>query len=484
MRKHMVVILNQANQASALLENHPDAKCDQHPAKMSRYFCQECHKPVCEDCVMSDCSDHVHVGLEEAAKQHRARLLQLTKLCADVKGEYQQALQKTDALKKTLVVSMENAAKKLEQKKSELKREVDIAIGKEETETRSMEKKRHKELDYIAGEFQATLNKVENVCDLGSKVTVTGSDYDVVSIYPTLSASLEELSKISKPLAADERLGTVGLKVFVSAEVKRSKVETWKEVGQFSTKPELSYPGGITVHPDGNLIAVTNGYEKQAKVFTKDGKLKHNFDGHFDVWLYDIALTPDNRFVLPGKAELLFFDGHGKRLATNAATYDMNNKPSNPGTLAVDRRGRIIAGLYGNTISIHHGDDGRVISKFATAAERRYLDITSHGDIVVSFADDTLQVIDYAGDIVRTVQRPQGVHQWNPCAVCCSRQGEIFVVNWDDKAVYRYTADGDQCLGQIIQDLHNPQGIAITEDGRQLFIAEFSHHMIKIFERQ
>ena len=92
--------------------------------------------------------------------------------------------------------------------------------------------------------------------------------------------------------------------------------------------------------------------------------------------------------------------------------------------------------------------------------------------------------MDYSGNNVRVVKPPPGVSKWEPYAICCNKQGEIFVVNYGyPKAVYRYTADGDECLGCVITGLEHPYGIAITEDGQQLYVTESRQQVVKIFQR-
>ena len=93
--------------------------------------------------------------------------------------------------------------------------------------------------------------------------------------------------------------------------------------------------------------------------------------------------------------------------------------------------------------------------------------------------------MDYTGNTVKVVQPHPGVKSWVPQSVCCSKQGEIFVVNYGvPKAVYRYTEDGDKCLGCVVKGLGDPAGIAVTEDGQNLFVVEQWESMVKIFQRQ
>ncbi|XP_072041977.1 uncharacterized protein [Amphiura filiformis] len=204
-------------------------------------------------------------------------------------------------------------------------------------------------------------------------------------------------------------LGYVGVEKVTKLEVPDVvnvlKGERWKQTGQFRTEPELSYPYGITVNSEGE-VALTS-LLGSAKVFSQTGDVKYTFQGPFDASLYDIAIAPDNRYVLPGKAELLFYDSQGRMLNyPKASTYDTSNQPSNLRALAVDSRGRIIAGLESNTISIHHAD-GQLISKFATSDTPRWLAVTSKGDIAATRTtgySSTLQLMDYSGNNVKEVQ--------------------------------------------------------------------------------
>ena len=120
----------------------------------------------------------------------------------------------------------------------------------------------------------------------------------------------------------------------------------------------------------------------------------------------------------------------------------MKNEPAEIRSLAVDARGRIVVGLAGKTISIYQAD-GKFSFKFATHSTPRItgIDVTCKENIVVTFINDTLQMMDYAGSNVKVVQPPPGVNRWEPSSVCCSKRSEIFALNLGEpKAVYRYTA--------------------------------------------
>ncbi|XP_072042741.1 E3 ubiquitin-protein ligase TRIM45-like [Amphiura filiformis] len=472
------------------LATSQDQKCKDHEGETKKFYCETCKKPVCRDCIVmkQHCRDHDYITLKEASKKQAARLVQLTGQGEELTKEFQDAIHETETVERLLTTSLKEADKRVEEIRNRHKHMLEMMYDKYKAELKSKKGDNIVKIEKLKVELQTSKAKVENACELATKVTQMGSDYDIASHYPTLSASFEELNEMTKPGDADEMLGYIGVEEVTKLEVPDVvnvlKRERWKQTGQFSTKAELSYPWGITVNSEGE-VALTR-LHNSAKVFSQTGHVKYTFQSPLEASMYDIAITPDNRYILPGEAELLFYDSQGNRLKyPKASTYDTNDKPSDPVPLAVDSRGRIIVGLEGNTISIHHAD-GQLISKFAISDTPQWLAVTSKGDIAATIGySGTLQLMDYSGNNVKEVQPPQGVTNWKPVFVCCSRQGEIFVVNRGiPKAVYRYTADGEQCLGCVITGLDFPQGIAISEDGQQLFVVESSQCVVKIFQRQ
>ena len=420
-----------------------------------------------------------------------AKLLDLAKKGEDSKKKCRNAIKQTDKVAEDLVTASKDAKKKLHEIKSKYQQHLDAIFKKHETDVDLLASQRAMKLVDIKKDLETQLAKVETACELAANVTHMGSEYDIASIYPTLSASLEEIVMATAPEimeVGDKLLGsfdeeTIMKRKFLNV-VSLVKGVAWVRTGQFSTFS----PFGIALNQDGHVAITTKHHlrRSQAQLFSHDGSVKYTFQGPFRADLWDIVITPDNKYVLPGESEILFYDGQGNRLEyPKAVTCGMNNKPSGIRSLAVDIKGRVIVGLEGNTISIHH-PDGRVISKFATHAQTHTmgLGVTSKGNIAATFLDSTLKVMDYSGNIVKVVRPPQAVSYWKPGSICCSKKGEIFVVNQvDPKAVYRYTADGNECAGCVIAGLDGPRGIAITKDEQQLFVVERSQHLITTFQR-
>ena len=197
--------------------------------------------------------------------------------------------------------------------------------------------------------------------------------------------------------------------------------------------------------------------------------------------VYDIAITSDNRVVISGNYELLFYDDRGNKVADRTAS---SLKDTTIQSLTVDSKGRIIVGLGNSQISIHCAD-GQFISQFTTRFKPIWLAATWKGEIVATCDDGQTQIMNDSGENVRVLQPPKDAKDWQPTGVCCSNLGEVFVVNHGNpKAVYRYRDDGEKCLGCIITGLNDPFGIAVKKDGQQLFVTECYQNVVKIYQVQ
>ncbi|XP_072044474.1 uncharacterized protein [Amphiura filiformis] len=251
------------------------------------------------------------------------------------------------------------------------------------------------------------------------------------------------------------------------------------------------FPTGIAIHPIPNGDIVLNSGVAPVTLFSRNGNFKHVIKGSPSK-TDDIAITPSNQYIIPGQTgtnEFHIYDSQGILISTTS-TFDINNQPSTPRSVTVDSTGRIIAGLgwYGHkTVSIHQ-PDGTLISKYETTSSPRFITCMPDDKLVISFDDNTLQVMDQSGHnarLIMLIKPPPGIQSWQPGYVCCSKQGELFVGNWGshNKAVYRYSRKGGKYtfLDCITMMENIPGGIALSADEQELFVVHYWAHLVKIF---
>ena len=199
----------------------------------------------------------------------------------------------------------------------------------------------------------------------------------------------------------------------------------WEECERIKTTPNAKYPIGIAVHPNGN-VAVSS-FENHVAVFSREGNFKHTLQDS-PSFVRDITITPNNQYIIPDIDRTGFrtYDSQGHLLSTTP-TYDINNQPSEPTSVAVDSTGRIVVvlgyqgrDLYHKTVSIHQ-PDGNLVSKFQTQSSPRFVTCTPDDNLIISFKDKTLQVMDQSGHNAGVIQSPPDIISWMPGRVCCSK---------------------------------------------------------------
>ena len=475
--------------------------CKIHEDVQVRYYCETEERQVCVDCVsLYTCpSGHKRMTLKEAAAKQVSNIEELRKKCTANKKKFEDAFQKTVSTTSDLSDSVDKAKTELIKCKQQYIQQVEQVFDKQIHEIDKIQKERGSVLENKKKTFQSEISKLEKADNQAMHLTTCKSDYMITHKYPATAKSLNQLN-LEKLKVDDKPLGYLGYLRYESIPMSVPcpgyviQGEKWKLTDQFFIK-ELEKPKGIAINQYGDLTITS--YDKGVKVFSRTGQVKGLFME--DCRTSDVAITHDNRYVVANKKCIQFHTENGMFLS-NVPVSDGRDNESNLTSVAVDANDQIIAGHEGNDISIHYAD-GSLISKFATKSSPFCLDATSEGEIVCSYRDYShikcLELMDYSGSNIRTIQPPPEVKEWIPSYVCC-REGEIFVVNGcktagifvfsdhngDPEGIFRYTAKG-QYLGCVTTEVKCPVRIALSKDGMELFVVDDDGRggKVKIFQR-
>ena len=351
-----------------------------------------------------------------------------------------------------------------------------------------------KEVKETKDSLTSSLTKINNACVLGSSINLASTEHDTTETMASLLEVVHQCSTTSLPSVRElsmERLKLeVGAAVTIGhtdedVDMVKDKVKDreWQWSGKFCMPKEFVRPQSIAVDQSGD-IAVTSA-EKGVVLLSPTGQVKCYFT-NCRKHIVDIAVTPDNRFIVPGDNKLLCYnDGQ------QVSTIDIADAWTQ--TLTVDRCGRIIAytpDSYKYPWSIHDADGMKISSFKSTGNVPSRLDSTCACDIVfIQWYSQTKRCADVKlmncnGGDVRILNPPPQVTEWYPRDVCCSKkQSEIFVSNWGTPtAVYKYTAQGTY-VGCVTTDVGSPTGIALSTDEKELFVAEHRRQLVKWYRR-
>ena len=233
--------------------------CKDHDEEKKKFYYETCENPICSDCIVLDHRQHKFISLKEPSKNQLENLRDLGNKCEMSMKKYTHAIKESEKVEKNLATASQKIKKKLHQVKSEYLRQVETIFKQHEDYATSTIVQRAKKLGDIKEDLQTELAKVEDAYEVVSKVTETGSDYDIISIYPTLSANLEKVTMTTVPKAVDKTLSKTGVtttgKVEIPDVVSITKGETWKQLGQFRTDPNLFNPLAIAIN-QGEDVAV------------------------------------------------------------------------------------------------------------------------------------------------------------------------------------------------------------------------------------
>lgn len=459
--------------------------CKEHQIVVE-FYCETEQSPVCSHCVsLGTChTDHKRIGLQDAGKKLFTSVIGLLTEYDRLKQEHESAFRKTEQVRKDLKKSKESALSLLSKVQKDNIQLLNDIYKQDADKIDKDNLGKLKKIGEVEHHLKENLAKVEEAHQRAIKAGYSDSDYEITSTYSMMVKGLEVLNKL--PIeAADEELGHIDCVPVPPVMSPKSHLllvrREWKGAGKFGTKPHMKDLCGLAINQDGD-IAVTS-IRNGVSIFKRTGQLKCAFKDSPDTVL-DIAVTPDNRYIIDGKDTMFCYDNEGHQLS-KITTTDLKMEVCKPYGIAVDKQGRIIAALRSNCVSIHYSD-GIIINNIGIQKTTPWrIDVTSLGELVVSCVDKTLKLMDYSGGNVRDIQPPPGITKWNPGYVtCCEKYGEIFVGNVGvPKAVYSFTSDGEY-IGVVTDDVDMPQGIAVSKDGQELMVAELNENRIKTFSRQ
>ena len=258
----------------------------------------------------------------------------------------------------------------------------------------------------------------------------------------------------------------------------------WRKCGRIRTDLKAKFPHAVAVQPNRDMAVTSSWRGGPVAIFSRRGAFQHFVKGGSPCGAHDIAITLSNQYIVPGKKEFHICDSH--TVIKSIPTYDINNQPSKPDSVAVDSKGRIIVGLNQDnhkTVSIHK-PDGTTLSRFETSSPPRKLTCASDDNLIISFQDNSLQLIGQSGHNARFIQPPTGIEIWEPWYVSCSKQGELFVGNWGNpKGVFRYLlTDGEFKYIDCVATMEwYPFGLALSADADEVFVVDHWGHAVHIF---
>ena len=92
--------------------------------------------------------------------------------------------------------------------------------------------------------------------------------------------------------------------------------------------------------------------------------------------------------------------------------------------------------------------------------------------VISNSSDKKVQILDQNGQLMCDIKSP-AAGWWQPNGLCCTEDDEIYISSYSFNAgIYRYSSETGAYLGCITKDVKNPVGLALSDDGDRILVAQ------------
>ena len=203
---------------------------------------------------------------------------------------------------------------------------------------------------------------------------------------------------------------------------------------------------------------------------------------------WNVAMSSDGHYYITDNNPWVRVHDNKGRFIHLLHLHDVNGLKGAEGWakgITIDNQGQIIVGnTYKKTVCIYRVDES-FVKTLKVDTHPEFITPTTNSLFICAGPGDYVLEVDYSGVVLNRITSPTADMKWQPRGVCCSDNGEIFVVNSaiGHCGVYHLSSSGKyRPTGHVITDLKDPSGIAISED-RELLTVVDCQNELKIYRR-
>ena len=259
----------------------------------------------------------------------------------------------------------------------------------------------------------------------------------------------------------------------------------------------LHNPMGISVSDKGDVVAVTDWNRHKVTVFgSSSGDIRFELDTRLDLDHrstsnpVSVAIASSGHFyVTDFNSWVNVYHPDGSYSFQFPIELDLVNPNVYPRRhlrghgISTDKSGRVFVGEYWNNRVSIHKPRGGVMASFNVSIEPRFISV-SHNKIAIGCLDcrRPIQIVDYAGRLLVTLQNPFEDKSWSTRGVCFTKhRGDILVagISKGKAGIYRFSSKGE-FIDCVTREVSDPGGIDISADDKRVFVID--KRDVKVFQ--
>ncbi|XP_038062527.1 E3 ubiquitin-protein ligase TRIM56-like [Patiria miniata] len=190
---------------------HP--KCPIHDGEVTRFFCNTCETLICRDCTVVNhrMPEHSYIERNEATSVFKQSLAELFIPLESTMMDLQNSREKVSRIKEGLGVTAKRVMTEVQGKAAEIRAEVTAQENRLLDDIKNIQTDREQKLGECEKTMGLAAERFQHSLDTAREVTMTASDSDFLSLYPTISKDLKLLADQRIP-GVDNRLAFLKFK--------------------------------------------------------------------------------------------------------------------------------------------------------------------------------------------------------------------------------------------------------------------------------
>ena len=471
--------------------------CGTHDKEELKFFCTECDRLLCRDCVVVQHKDHKMKELAEVYDQGKEVITdELRKLQGKIRIQeiYNARIQ---VLRDDLSASKDEITAKIKKRSEEL-----VALVKEREiemlkELHKVCKEENQMFDVLLDEGKQDLNRLKNTQSLADKIVKYGKEAELLAVQRIVVDRLSDMDKCSVmkcpgilqlDLKIDENLQNqmTNGEVFGSLKIKNAAQLVCEFSATVKGDVKSCHPTGLAV--DNNDIMICDSRNKKVKIFTNTGDLQLQFDGKGGLLdPRDVAVTSEGQVAVTDFARgkvMIFTPG------VENATDSISTGRCHGATFTSDDN--LVVSIMDNHkehVTIYKGLTS-IIKQEIRGNERgekyftnpMYVAMKKGRLYVTDYWHHCLMIFNATGKLVAKYGNEASGELLGPRGVCVDQFDNVLIADAGNQSIHLVSPDGQfQRLVLTAEDgLHCPIALGLTMEGH-LVVTEWGGQ-VRIFK--
>ena len=456
-----------------LLQRQPFCQEQYHKREVLRYFCTQCEKCICRDCLSVEHSGHKVEHLEKAAEDQK-QVIQSVLERADKKVEvYKDTIAKTERVSAELEANVSAARRELRETVEKIKRAIDEIEHETVAKLVNIQHERQGRLNEIKGIAEARLKVLSESMEYTKTMRNEGTSAEILQMKDALQQRFQELLQHKR----DEnrvRISESFIKFHSNTDIKPPKLGHLQTNEQIQTSLSVlnTAPPNVQASKEVKLVVTTKSPNGEM-CYNPETQLEVVVEPRGDVTELNSIDKMDGEYHVTFRPQVPGSYWVGVKV-------ENKNIQNSPQTLDVKPRELVQVAQ----IQLRKQDGGENVAPSGVA-------VNKDGEIaIVDQPNSRVVMYSKEGEFLREFghQGSRNGELNTPCGAAFTADGELMIADQLNHRVQVFDCKTGMFLrcfgseGTCNGEFKCPAGVSVNSDGR-IIVCDFNNYRVQVFDR-